>query len=75
MLCISTHGNSVFRTEELEGIYRVFNDETHKATKTIVLQFKSGEKWTLYCKTLKETNELFDSITDSMKRDYDNLIK
>ena len=75
MLVISTHGNSVFRTEELEGIFRVIDVKTHKITKSIRLNFKSGSITIINCKTLKETKELFDIITNVMKQDYNNLIK
>lgn len=74
MLIISTHGNSVFRTEELEGIFRMKDEKTNRITTNIKLQFKSGYQVLLQCKTLKETKELFDSITEVMKQDYDNLI-
>ena len=70
MLIVSTHGNSVFRTEELEGIFRMKNTETNQLTKTIKLQFKSGHQVIMECKTLKETKELFNDITELMKQDY-----
>ena len=75
MLIVSTHENSTFRTEELEGIYRIIDDKTHKLTKDINLQFKSGNTIIMKCKTLKECKELFDNITNAMKQDYNNLIK
>lgn len=75
MLVISTYGNSTFRTEELEGIFRVIDDKTHKITKSIRLHFKSGGITIITCKTLKETKELFDNITKIMQQDYNNLIK
>lgn len=75
MLIISTHGNSTFRSEELEGIYRIIDDKTHKPTKNINLQFKSGNTIIMKYKTLKECKELFDNITKAMKQDYNNLIK
>ena len=75
MLVISTHGNSTFRTEELEGIFRVINDKTHKITKSIRLHFKSGSVTIIECKTLKESKELFNIIIEMMQKDYDNLIK
>jgi len=75
MLVISTYGNSTFRTEELEGIFRVINDKTHKITKSIRLHFKSGSVTIIECKTLKEAKELFDNITKIMQQDYNNLIK
>ncbi len=74
MLIISTHGNSVFRTEELEGIFRMKDTKTNRITKTIKLQFKSGYQVIMECKTLKETKELFNDIVEVMKQDYDNLI-
>lgn len=75
MLIISTYGNSAFRTEELEGIFRVINDKTHKITKSIRLHFKSGTVTIIDCKTLKETKELFNIVIEAMKQDYNNLIK
>lgn len=75
MLIISIHETSTFRTEELEGIYRIIDNKTHKLTKSINLQFKSGNTIIMKCKTLKETKELFDNITKAMKQDYNNLIK
>jgi len=75
MLVISTHGNSTFRTEELEGIFRVIDNKTHKITKNIRLHFKSGNMTIIECKTLKETKEFFDNITNAMLQDYNNLIK
>ncbi len=75
MLITSTHENATLRSEELEGIFRMKNIETNKITKNIELQFKSGSKVTLECKTLKEAKELFDNITDAMYQDYNNLIK
>lgn len=75
MLIISTHGNSTFRTEELEDIFRVIDDKTHKPTKSIRLHFKSGNNIFMHCKTLKETKEFFDNITNAMLQDYNNLIK
>ncbi len=71
MLCISTHKNSAFRTEELEGVFRTIDDKTHKLTKTILLVFKSGTQILLICKNLKETQELFNNIIESMKKDYE----
>lgn len=74
MLIISTHGNGAFRTEELEGIFRMKDNKTNRITKTIKLHFKSGSQVILQCKNLKETKEFFDNITEVMKQDYDNLI-
>jgi len=74
MLVISTHGNSAFRSEELEGVFRMKDSKTNRITKTIKLHFKSGSQVILQCKNLKETKELFDNITEVMKQDYDNLI-
>lgn len=73
MLVISTHENVAFRTEELESIYRIKN--RNRITKFIGLRFKSGFQITIDCKTLKETKELFDTITKVMQQDYNNLIK
>lgn len=75
MLVISTYGNSAFRTEELEGVFRELDDKTHKITKNIILQFKSGNKSIICCKTLKEAKEIFDNIVEIMKKDYNSLIK
>lgn len=75
MLCISTHGNSAFRTEELECVYRNFNEKTHRVTKGITLQFKSGNTIKMYCKTLKESEALFDLIINIIKEDYKTLAK
>lgn len=75
MLVISTHENSAFRTEELEGIFRLMDKKTHKITKNISLHFKSGGITIITCKTLKETKELFDTIIKIMQQDYNNLIK
>ena len=70
MLVISTYGNSAFRSEELEGVFRMKNTKTNRITKTVGLQFKSGSQITIDCKTLKEAKELFDIIIETMKEDY-----
>lgn len=77
MLCISTHKNSAFRTEELEGVFRTIDDKTHKLTKNILLAFKSGIQITLNCKNLKETQELFNNIIGLIEKDYEfnNIVK
>lgn len=75
MLIVSTHGNSVIRTEDLSAIYRLKNNKTGKFTKIIGLQFKSGNETQIECKTLKETKEFFDIIAEIMKKDYNTLIK
>lgn len=75
MLAISTYGKGAFRSEELEGVFRVVDDKTHKITKSIELHFKSGNITIMNCTTLKEAKELFDIIVETMKNDYNNLIK
>lgn len=70
MLIVSTHGNSAFRSEELEGVFRMKDNKTNRITKNIRLQFKSGYQVILQCKTLKETKELFNDIIEIMKQDY-----
>lgn len=75
MLVISTYGNSAFRSEELEGIFRMKNTETNRITKSVGLQFKSGSQITIDCKTLKEAKEFFDTVVEIMKKDYNSLIK
>ena len=75
MLIISTHRNSVIRTEDLSAIYRLKNNKTGKFTKIIALQFKSGNETRVECRTLKETKEFFDIITKMMEKDYNTLIK
>lgn len=70
MLIISTHKNGAFRSEELEGAFRIKNRKTNRITKNIGLQFKSGSQITIDCKTLKEAKELFDIIIETMKEDY-----
>lgn len=75
MLIILTHGNTTFRSEELESVFRIKNTKTNKITKNIGLQFKSGSQVTFECKTLKEAKEFFDNITEAMRQDYNTLIK
>lgn len=75
MLVISTYKTSAFRSEDLESVFHVINDKTHKITKSIRLRFKSGNITIIDCKTLKEAKELFDIIVETMKNDYNNLIK
>ena len=70
MLIISNHGNSAFRSEELEGVFRMKDNKTNRITKTIKLHFKSGSQVILQCKNLKETKELFNDIIEVMKQDY-----
>lgn len=66
----STHGNSVFRTEQIESMYHLMKDNTNRRTNSIIINFKSGIGITLCCKTVKEANSLFDEITEIMKKDY-----
>lgn len=75
MLCISTHGNSAFRTEELECVFRNFSEKTHNLKKGVILQFKSGKVVLVNCKNLKESKDFFDLVTNNMKEDYKILIK
>lgn len=41
-LIITPHENSAFRSEEIEGVFHLINDETHRKTKAIGINFKSG---------------------------------
>ena len=70
MLVISTYGNSAFRSEELEGVFRMKNTKTNRITKTVGIKFKSDSQITIDYKKLKEDKEFFDTITEIMKKDY-----
>lgn len=74
-LIISTHGNSAFRTEELEGVFRIKNEKTHKFDKYVILQFKSGAQTKIACKTCKEALELYSNIVEIMKKDIQYTVK
>lgn len=68
-LIISTKGNSAFRSEELEGVFHLVNDKTHRLSNKIGINFKSGSQVIITCKTSKEAKILKDTIINIMKYD------
>ena len=75
MLCISSGGNSTFRSEEVEGIFRLKSTETHRFTNKICICFKSGRETIMECKNVKDATEFYNKVIDTMKKDYGTIIK
>lgn len=69
-LILSTHGNTAFRSEDISSISKLRNAHTNRPTNCLGISFKSGHEITLQCKSIKEANELFDTITKVMVEDY-----
>lgn len=69
-LILSTHGNAAFRSEDISFIAKMKNEVTGRATNLLSIIFKSGVEIPLKCKTIKEANELFDTVTKAMLEDY-----
>lgn len=62
MIIISPHGNTAFDTKEIEAVYRLKNDKTHRISNIIGIGFKSGNVLNVECKTSKEAKKFIDDI-------------
>lgn len=68
-LIISSKGNSAFRSEELEGVFHLVNDKTHRLSNKVGINFKSGNQVIITCKTSNEAKILKDTIINAIKYD------
>lgn len=68
-LIISTNGKSAFRSEQIDAVFQVVDDKTHRLTNKVALLFKSGAQQIVVCKTIKEATKFKDIIINIMKND------
>ena len=69
-LIISTHKNSIYRSEEIASAHILFNDFSHKPTNKIEIVLKSGYTNVLVCRTIKEAKEIFNNIIEIITAEY-----